>query len=472
MLNLENHTIFDLQQAMQENRLTSRQLTLHYLSRIAQYDKCEGGLNSVLEINPDALAIADTLDEMRANGNVLSPLHGIPVMIKDNISTADRMRTSAGSLALLDNYAVEDAPIVKKLRKAGALILGKTNLTEFSNYMTNDMPNGYSSRGGQTYNPYDRAKDPSGSSTGSAVSVSANLCTIAIGTETCGSIVSPAQENGIVGIKPTAGLWSNHGIIPISFTFDTAGPMAKTVTDAAILLGILANEDKYVDYAKCLDKDALKGARIGIRRASAEWHNEERRAAFNALEDKIIEVLKGNGATCIDLTEYLPQIHTERSIIMNGELKCGINSYLTRFGNKNAPKNLKEIINFNQINANEALKYGQSHLLNCQNNTSGNLTEPAYINAIIKREEIIREFDEVFDKNNVDVIFDFAGTGISAFTGFPSMSIPIGMKKDGVPAGSIWMARRFDEIDLLRVTYAVEQLLNARKDPLEANTNG
>jgi len=472
MLNLENHTIHDLQKAMQDNQLTSRQLTLHYLSRIAQYDKCEGGLNSVLEINPDALVIADTLDEMRANGNVLSPLHGIPVLIKDNISTADKMRTSAGSLALLDNYALEDAPIVKKLREAGALILGKTNLTEFSNYMTNNMPNGYSSRGGQTYNPYDKTKDPSGSSTGSAVAVSANLCAIAIGTETCGSIVSPAQENGIVGIKPTARLWSNHGIIPISFTFDTAGPMAKTVTDAAILLEALSNEDKRVEYSKYLDKNALKGARIGIRRASTEWHNEERRAEFNSFEDNIIGILNENGAICVDLPEYLPQIHTERSVIMNSELKCGINSYLLKYGNKNAPKNLQEIVLFNQNHANATLKYEQSHLLNCQNNASGNLTEPEYINAILKREEVIREFDEFFDKHNVDVIFDFAGTGISAFTGFPSMSIPIGMKKDGVPAGSIWMARRFDEKSLLRVTYAVEQLLNARKDPLVTSASG
>ncbi len=276
MFNIEEASINYLQDAMSKGEVTSRELVLLYLERIAKYDKSGPKLNSVLEINPDALFIADAMDHERETTGVRGPLHGIPVLLKDNINTHDKMHTSAGSVALADLYAPYDAFLVMKLRDAGAVILGKANMTEFANYMADGMPNGYSSRGGQVLNPYNAEKDPSGSSTGSAVAVSANLCTVAVGTETCGSIIGPAYMSGIVGIKPTVGLISRYGIIPISNSQDTAGPLARTVEDAAILLGELAGMDQndpatwasrgraYSDYTQFLDKNGLKGARIGI----------------------------------------------------------------------------------------------------------------------------------------------------------------------------------------------------------------
>jgi amidase len=472
MIKIEESTILELQDAMKKNEITSRELVLYYLSRIAEIDKCDGGLNSVLELNPDALFIADSLDEMRVNGTILGSLHGIPVMLKDNISTHDKMHTSAGSVALQDNYAPYDAHIVKLLREAGAVILGKTNMTEFANYMTDNMPCGYSSKGGQTLNPYNKNSTPGGSSSGSGVAVSANLCSVAVGTETCGSIIYPSQVNGIVGIKPTMGLLSRHGIIPISFTFDTPGPMTRTVTDAAVLLGVLAGKDgndpatcksKQVDYTQYLDKNGLDGARIGISRMFLENADEEK----TAILESIIPVLQEHGADCVELPAHELTSGEKFGAIMTNEFKCGINNYLASMNNNKIPKNLLEIILYNQNNAREALKYGQSTLINCQNTTSGNLTEPEYLNAIVKREEIIRGFDGIFTDNKVDVIFFLAGTGLPAFTGFPSMTIPVGTTdEDNLPLGSFWAARRFDEKSLIRVTYALEQILNARRNPL------
>lgn len=470
MINIEEAKILDLQTAMNDNQTTCRELVLTYLSRISKIDKCANGLNSVIEINPDALYIADELDSMRRNGNVCSFLHGIPIMLKDNISTHDKMHTSAGSIALGNNYAKNDSYIVKNLREAGALILGKTNMIEFANSMTDDMPMGYSSRGGFTLNPYDKTANPSGSSTGSAVSVAANLCTVAVGTETCGSIISPSQCNGIVGIKPTLGLLSRHGIIPISFTLDTPGPMARTVTDAAILLEILAGKDendpvttnsKRVSYTQYLDKNGLAGARIGISRMFIEEADKEK---LEILEN-IIPILKKHGAICTELPEHSLRSGENFGAIMKYEFKCGINSYLASFGNDSSPKTLHEIILFNQNHFEKALKYGQTTLINAENNTSGTLTEPEYINAIIKREELIHGFDSIFTENNVDVIFSLAGAGLPAMTGFPSMTIPVGKTKDNLPLGSFWIARRYDEKTLLRITYALEQILNTRFNP-------
>lgn len=470
MMKIEEITITELQHAMQNREITSKELVLYYLSRIALIDKCEGGLNSVLELNPDVLFIADSLDTMRVNGTILGPLHGIPVMLKDNISTHDKMHTSAGSLALQNNYALYDAHIVKLLREAGAVILGKTNMIEFANYMTDNMPCGYSSRGGQTLNSYDKTADPSGSSTGSAVAVSANLCSVAVGTETCGSIISPSQANGIIGIKPTLGLLSRHGIIPISFTLDTPGPMARTVTDAAILLEVMAGKDendiatfnaKKINYMQHLDKNGLNGARIGIHRMFTENSGKE----YLDLMEKIIQIMKEHGAECVEIPVHELKSGDKFGVIMNNEFKFGINYYLSSFGHSNAPKNLQEIILFNQNYAKEALKYGQSTLINCQNNVSGNLTEPDYINALIDREKIMQGFDSLFTENNVDVIFCLAGTGLPAFTGFPCMTMPVGMGNDNLPMGMFWTARRFHESSLIRITYALEQILNARQIP-------
>ena len=473
MIEIEESTILELQDAMQNNKLTSRELVLYYFSRIAEIDKCDGGLNSVLELNPDALFIADSLDEMRANGTILGPLHGIPVMLKDNISTHDKMHTSAGSVALQDNYASYDAHIVKLLREAGALILGKANMTEFANFMTDgQMPNGYSSRGRQTLNPYNKTADPSGSSTGSAVAISANLCAVAVGTETCGSIISPAQVNGIVGIKPTSGLLSRHGIIPISFTFDTPGPMTRTVTDAAVLLGIMAGRDnndtatynaKQVDYTQYLHKNGLDGAHIGINRMYLENADKEKTAILESL----LPIMEKHGAKCVELPAHSLKPGDNYSAISRYEFKCGINNYLASMNNNKIPKNLQEIILYNQNHAKEALKYGQSGLTDAQNNSSGTLTEPEYIKAILAREEIIREYDSIYLENKVDIIFDLAGSDLPPFTGFPCMTIPAGTTgEENLPLGSFWAARRFEEKSLIRVTYALEQILNARRNPL------
>lgn len=468
---MKYNSIHDIHTAYKQKKLTVRQLVLIYLSRIAETDKCEGGLNSVIEINPDALFIADMLDEKLKNDEEMPPLFGIPVLLKDNISTGDKMHTSAGSVALADNYALFDAHIVKRLREAGALILGKANMIEFANYMADNMPLGYSSRGGQTFNAYDRAATPSGSSTGSAVAVSANLCVVAVGTETCGSIISPSKANGIVGIKPTLGLLSRHGIIPISFTLDTPGPMARTVADAAILLGAMAGKDdndaatsssQQMDYMKYLDKNGLKKARIGISRMFLENANEEQLAIM----ENAISVMRENGAKCIELPEHDLSSGSKFAPIMKYEFKCGINNYLASLANKgNVPKTLQEIILYNQNNAKEALKYGQNTLINAQIHASGALTEPEYINVMLEREEIIHGFDSIFLENKVDVIFSLAGTGLPALTGFPSMTIPIGMTKDNLPFGSFWIARRHDETALLKVAYAVEQILGLDLKP-------
>ncbi|MCL2593644.1 MAG: amidase family protein, partial [Defluviitaleaceae bacterium] len=287
MFTLEEATIEKMQIAALAKEISYKELALMYLKRIADVDSCEGGLNSVLEINPDALEIARIRDEERAKGISRGPLHGIPIMLKDNINTLDKMRTTAGSIALVDNFAPYDADIVVNLRKAGAVILGKVNMTEFANFMSRGMSNGYSSLGGQVLNPYNREADALGSSTGSAVAVAANLCAVSVGTETSGSIISPSMASGIVGIKPTAGLLSGCGIIPISNTLDTAGPMARTVKDAAILLSALHGD---ADYTSVLDSTSLKGLRIGIYGEMNEENTE-----FNKVLEHSLDILAREG---------------------------------------------------------------------------------------------------------------------------------------------------------------------------------
>ena len=471
MFNLEKineSTIFELQEAMQKNELTSRQLVLHYFSRIASIDKCDGGLNSILEINPDALFISDSLDTMRANGTILGPLHGIPVMVKDNINTHDKMHTSAGSVALADNYAPYDAHIVKLLREAGAVIIGKVNMTEFANWMTSgEMPAGYSSRGGQVINPYNREKYPGGSSSGSGVAVAAGLCAVSIGTETSGSIINPAMQNGLVGIKPTIGLVGRSGIIPISSTHDTAGPMTRTVSDAAVLLGVIAGanpcdpathaQNAPVDYTKYLDPDGLKGVRIGINRSQKLNEfilSEEEKAIF----DNLLKVVSDAGAILVDNVDI--DSNFEAGHIMRNEFKACINYYLSTLNGSTSMKTLKDIIEYNQAHAAAALKYGQDKLIDAENKTSGTLTEPEYLNALTEREKDIVRLDKLFDDNKIDVMLCEVMTNISSFTGFPGMTIPIGQKQDKIPVGSFWIARRFDEAALFKVTYALEQILN------------
>ncbi len=483
-MNLEYHyaTIPQLHQAFREKKLTVRKLVLLFLSRIAEIDQSEKGLHSVLEINPDVLFIADSLDQKLQAGEALGPLFGIPILLKDNINTADRMHTSAGSLALQNNYAPYDAFIVKKLRQAGAVILGKANMTEFANFITDgEMPDGYSSRGGQVFNPYNRDKTPSGSSSGSAVAVAAGLCTAAIGTETCGSIVNPAGQNGIVGIKPTLGLVGRSGIIPIAGSFDTAGPMTRTVEDAAILLSVIAGIDPddpatqalaqiqiqmqaqtQVNFTSTLKNNGLQGVRIGIYRPKTKEDaiTEEGRERFGALCQMLTEA----GAILIDPIEI--KLHFNMWKMTRNEFKSSINYYLSSLNGSAGVKTLGEIIAYNEAHAERALKYGQSTFLEVENKSSGTMTEPEYLQALAEREAAITSFDQVFSTYNIDLILCETFNTIAApFTGFPSMIIPIGQRQDKLPMDCYWMARRYEEATLLRVTYAVEQELNVHLKP-------
>ena len=474
MINIQKMTIVALQDAMDKKQITAREVALFYLSRIAQFDQCEGGLNAVLEINPDALFIADMLDEERKNGRVRSLLHGIPIMLKDTINTADKMHTSAGSLALADNLAPYDAHVVTRLRRAGAIILAKTNMTEFANFMGENMPAGYSSRGGQVVSPYNRDCTPSGSSTGSAVAVAARLCVAALGTENLGSITYPAQQNGIVGIKPTMGLVSRYGNVPTTNTLDTIGPMAGSVMGAAIVLGVIAGRDEHdpatwtqsegesTDYAQFLDRNGLKDARIGIERAKWDALTGARLNAFN----KLLSTLRGAGAMIVDV-EDVSKIISESDIdpVFFYECKSCMNAYLSTLRSDLMCTSVQEIINFNQRHASQALKYGQPLLLYIQNKTSGSLAEPEYLESLAKREQAIRALDEMFDTHWADALLCTQPEIVAPITGFPSMSIPIGSHENRIPIGAYWIAKRYDEATLLRITFAAESLLGAKCVP-------
>ena len=471
-------SIREIHNAYREKRLSVRSLVLSFLSRIKEFDKCTDGLNSVLELNPDALFIADKFDQSLNEGSEFGQdgkfpsLFGIPVLLKDNINTADRLHTSAGSLSLADNYAPYDARIAGRLREAGAIILGKANMTEFANYMSREgMPSGYSSRGGQVLNPYNRSITPSGSSSGSAVAVAAGLCTVSIGTETSGSILSPASHNGIVGIKPTLGLVGRSGIIPISGTHDTAGPMARSAEDAAVLLGVIAgfdpndavtNPEPQADYASCLDPAALAGFKIGINRSQKgkeEDFYEEHKKNF----DHLCAVLAEAGAVLIDNVDIDPSPGIGK--IMRNEFKACMNYYLSSLRGSTRMKSLKDIIEFNQANAQTALKYGQSILLEAENKTSGLLTEPEYLEALAEREKAVTAFDKLFIDNGIEILLCENFSNIAPYTGFPAMTIPIGQRQDKLPVGSYWIARRFGEAKLLKAAYAAERLLGLTLKP-------
>ncbi|MCL2570870.1 MAG: amidase family protein [Defluviitaleaceae bacterium] len=456
MLDIPYLSIKELHEAYALGKVTVKEVVLAQLARIAKIDSCEGGLKSVIELNPESLLIAENLDKRYKKTKEMPPLFGVPVLVKDNIGTGSNMRTSAGSVALADNCS-NTAPIIDQLRDTGAIVIGKANMTEFANYMTREgMPNGYSSRGGQTLNPYNREKDVSGSSSGSAAAVAAGLSTLSIGTETSGSIVAPAAANGVVGIKPTIGLITQEGIIPISRAFDTAGPMARNVTDAAILLGILAS----VNFTKFLEGDDLKGIRIGLNRIKECDHKPEGDESMAAF-DKLCETLKAAGAELVDNLE-LERHYDTRVTIMQHEFKSCMNRYLnnTAFESNVKLKSLKDIIEYNQANAAVALKYGQSLLVESENKFSGNLTEPAYIEALIKREKAITEMDDLFTEHNLDVLLGDQFMYIAPFTGFPSMTMPIGQRKDNnLPLNASWTARRHDEGKMIKIAYIVEKIL-------------
>lgn len=463
-------SIDELHAAYAAGHLTVREVVLSAMERIAFKDQGPEGCNAVLEVNPDALFLADALDARLRLGEVPKRLFGIPVLLKDNINTADGMMTTAGSVALEGNFAPRDAHIVTRLRAADAILLGKANMTEFANFISEEPSNGYSSRGGQVYSPYNRQSDPSGSSTGSAVGVATGLAPLAVGTETGGSIISPAQEAGIVGIKPTIGLLSRTGILPISRTLDTAGPMARTVRDAARMLGEMAGMDaedaqtgvlhgrERVDYTARLDEGALRGARIGVNRHAMEEIGEEHKRAT----ERLLEAMRDAGAVLIDPLDF--SFAKGAGTIMRHEFKRSLHMYLHALGDCAPMRSLQEIIAYNQAHKEIALKYGQATLLRAENAVSGRLIEREYAQALREREERTRQIDELFDENSLDGMLLFGFTNIAPFCGFPSMTIPIGRRADNVPIGSYWMGRKFGEEELIRIAYAAERMLNLPTD--------
>jgi len=489
---LNESTILQLQQGMQTGKYTSEKLVSLYIGRIGRIDKDGPGLNSVIEINPDAQDIAKQMDDERNSGKVRGPLHGIPVLIKDNIDTADKMVTSAGSLALDGSHAPQDAFIVSRLREAGAVILGKTNLSEWANFRSNRSTSGWSGRGGQTVNPYILDRNPCGSSSGSAVAVSSNLCAAAIGTETNGSIVCPSSVNGIVGIKPTLGLWSRSGIIPISHSQDTAGPMTRNVSDAAIMLGLItgtdgrddatrASEGKIAaDYTKFLDLNGLKGSRIGVARNFFGFH-----VKVDKLMEEAISALRDNGAEIIDPADITTtgEIEKYEFTVLLYEFKDDLNRYLSSLPSSVAQRSLQDLIAFNELNRNKEMPwFEQEVFLSAQ--AKGPLTEEEYTLALdnLKKLSGKEGIDAALQKYNLDAIIaptggpawntdwvngDHFGGGSSspaACAGYPAITVPAGFIS-GLPVGITFMGTAWSEPVLIRLAYAFEQATSHRKMP-------
>lgn len=471
-------TIPEIQAALEAGEITSKQLVLMYYERIADHDKNGLTINSVLEINPDALFIAESLDVERAINGSRGPLHGIPVLLKDNINTGDKMHTSAGSLALANSFAGEDAFIVAKLREAGAIIMGKANMTEFANFMTNGMPSGYSSRGGQVLNPYNISTPTGGSSAGSAVAVACNFCTVSVGTETSGSILNPGNLGSIIGIKPTVGLLSRSGILPLSNTQDTAGPMARTVRDAVLLLNAMLGNDNHdaamgtnigkihEDYTVFLDGNGLQGARIGIPRDYYfEELTEEQLALFNASVDKMREL----GATIIDPADIKTAREISYSSVVLNEFKTALNVYLSRLGPGAPMRTLKDIIDFNHAHPVETLKYGQATLIDAEFTSSGTQTEPNYLRHRATDLKLCKEdgIDATMKEYHLDALLfpaDF-GARITSRAGYPSIVVPSGYTSAGAPFGVTFSAKAYQEPTLIKLAYAYEQHYKVRKAP-------
>ena len=465
-------TISELQEKMRARQLTSRRLVEMYLERIKQID---GKLRSVIEINPDALAIADQLDKERKRGKLRSMMHGIPILIKDNIETADKMLTTAGSLALVDAPTPkQDAFVVQRLRKAGAIIIGKTNLSEWANFRSTKSISGWSGRGGQTNNPYFLDQNPCGSSSGSGVAVSANLAAAAVGTETNGSVICPAVTNGVVGIKPTLGLVSRSGIIPIAHTQDTAGPMARTVTDAAILLSAMTGTDKSdaitsdaaknaaKDYTKFLDADGLRGARLGLVMQYTT------RPEMKEYARRYIQVLRDAGAELIDVT-FAPdysKLGDDRLNVLEYEFKTDLAKYLTARGSKH--KSLADLIEFNDENKEKELpKFGQE--LFQQSRDKGELTDKSYIESLTKIKKATREdgVDAVMTKDKLDaLVCPTSGVtwAIAAVAGYPYITVPIGLREN-TATGMAFFGRAFSEPSLIKYAFAFEQKTKGRVTP-------
>jgi amidase len=489
---LDEITIDDLQKAFQSGQYSSRSLSEKYLARVAEIDKAGPRVNAVIELNPDALQIADALDQERRSKGPRGPLHGIPVLIKDNIDTSDRMNTTAGSLALLGSRgAPNDAFVALQLRKAGAVILGKTNLSEWANIRSSHSTSGWSGRGGLTRNPYALDRNPCGSSSGTGAAVSANLCVAGVGTETDGSVVCPSSANGLAGLKPTVGLISRSGIVPISHSQDTPGPMARTVRDVAIVLGVMVGADPQdpatadsqgkvsPDYTKFLDPAGLKGARLGVVRKYCGFND-----AVDQLMDTVIREMKRAGAEIVDPADIptIGKFDESELTVFYYELKADLAAYLARRGNTSV-KSLKDVIEFNERNRDREMPYfGQDIFLKSEQ--KGPLNTKEYLDALALNQKLSRAegIDFIMDKFKLDALVaptagpawltdlingDHAAGGSSsaaAVAGYPNINVTAGYLW-GLPIGISFFGRAWSEPTLLKIAYSFEQLTKARQKP-------
>jgi len=489
---LAETTIPRFQYLMSTGKASSVSVTKKYLARIREIDQTGPALNAIIELNPDALALAAALDKERQAKGPRGPLHGIPVLIKDNIDTHDRMSTTAGSLALAGSIAPRDAGLVEKLRTAGAVLLGKTNLSEWANFRGSLSTSGWSGRGGLTRNPYVLDRNPSGSSSGSAAAVAANLCAVAVGTETDGSILSPASFCGIVGIKPTVGLISRSGIIPIAHSQDTAGPMARSVTDAALLLGAIAGTDSRDpataesdsraarDYTRFLQDTALRGTRLGVARSFFGFHPQ-----VDALMESILNDLKRLGAEVVDPVDLKKsaELGTAEGEVLHYEFKTDLNAYLANLNSGAPVHSLREVIEFNQRHKEQELGwFGQDELIKAD--AMGPLTEKSYLDALATCRRLSRAegIDAVMDQHNLDAILTPTSTPahvtdlvngdhglgdsttFAAVAGYPSITVPAGLVFE-LPVGISFFGRAWSEPKLLGIAFAFEQATKARRSP-------
>jgi amidase len=489
---LDEITIADLQDGMKSGRFTARSLVEKYSARSEEIDKHGPAINSVIELNPDALSIADSLDRERKAKGPRGPMHGIPVLIKDNIDTADKMMTTAGSLALVGSKPPKDSFVAQRLRAAGAVILGKTNLSEWANIRSGHSTSGWSGRGGLTKNPYALDRNPCGSSSGTGAGISANLCAVGIGTETDGSIVCPSSSNGLAGIKPTVGLVSRGGIIPISHTQDGAGPMCRTVRDAATLLGVLTGVDpddsataasrgnSQTDYTQFLDPNGLKGARIGIARKYFGFND-----AVDALMEEALDAMKKQGATLVDPADIATfgKFDESELLVFMYELKADLNAYLARLGGNTPVRTLKDIMDFNDRNRQKEMPYfGQDLFLKAE--AKGPLTEKEYLDALARNYQLARTegIDALMSKFQLDAIVAPTGgpawltdlvngdhvaggsSNAAAVAGYPNINVTAGFIS-GLPVGISFFGRAWSEPTLIKLAYAFEQTTKARQSP-------
>lgn len=470
---LEEATIRQMQDRMSTGDLTSEELTVLYMKTISEKNR---NINAILELNPQAIQIARALDVERRSGVVRSSLHGIPVLLKDNMDTGDGMHTSCGSLAMKNYYAEEDAFLVKKLREAGAVILGKTNMTEWANFMSDRMRNGWSSRGGQVNNPYGLF-DVGGSSSGAAAAVAANMAAVSIGTETSGSIINPSAQNALVGIKPTVGAISRSGVIPLSFTQDTPGPLARTVEDAAITFGLMVGHDETdpvtkgadrfdgIDWLSMLDETSLDGKRIGIARSIfVREISTERKEKF----EEALRHLESLGAELVDNIDLGTMEDDLGYDVLLYEFKAALNGYLGKTALTNSIRTLSDIIQFNKEHSEETLVFGQV-MLEKVDRTSGTLTELEYIEALLRNRHLAGELalDRAFDEHKIDVLVfpQDHGCSFSAAAGYPAITIPSSFTEEGEPFCITLCGKAYSEPELIGYAYAFEQATKARRKP-------